>query len=57
MLIKDNPEQLIFVFNSDIICEYNLTKLIKHHKESGAEGTIYLTEVSDPTKFGVVVTD
>lgn len=34
-----------------------MNKLIEHHKNSGAEGTIYLTEVSDPSKFGVVVTD
>ena len=34
-----------------------MKKLIEHHKKSGAEGTIYLTEVSDPSKFGVVVTD
>ena len=57
LLLKDNTDELIFVFNSDIICEYNLEKLIEFHKAKGGEGSIYLTKVSDPSKYGVIVTN
>lgn len=45
------------MFLSDIICDFNLHKLINHHKNSGAEGTIYVTESEDPSKCGVVIID
>lgn len=48
---------MLFVFNTDIICEFHLEKLIEAHKAKGAEGTIYLTKVLEPSKYGVVVTD
>ena len=42
-ILKDNPEELFFVFNSDVICEFPLEELIRKHKEKKAEGTIFLT--------------
>jgi len=48
---------LCFVFNSDVICNYPLDKLIEFHKSHGKEGTIMVTEVQDPSKYGVVVAD
>lgn len=33
IILKDNPEELFFVFNSDVICEFPLDQLIKIHKE------------------------
>jgi len=51
-----NPKDMIFVFNSDVICEYPLKEMINQHVASGAEGTIMLTKVEDPSKYGVVVT-
>ena len=57
-LIKhDNPTGLFFVFNSDVICEYPLEKLVEFHKAHGKEGTIVVTSVEDPSKYGVVVGD
>jgi len=40
IICKDNEEQLFFVFNSDIICDFPLDKLIAFHKSHGKEGTI-----------------
>ena len=57
VILKDNHEGLFFVFNSDVICEYPLEQLIKFHKDHGQEGTIVVTEVEDPTKYGVVVSE
>lgn len=54
-IIKDNPSGLFFVFNSDVICDYPLTKFIEFHKAHGKEGTILATTVEDPSKYGVIV--
>jgi mannose-1-phosphate guanylyltransferase len=59
-LAQDNnlltEKDTFFVFNSDISCEFPLADLVKFHKESGAEGTIMLTKVDEPSKYGVVLT-
>ena len=57
LILNDNPTGLLFVFNSDVICHYPLDKMIDFHKSHGGEGTIMVTEVEDPTKYGVVVAD
>jgi len=57
ILKKDNSSGLFFVFNSDIICEYPLSKLVEFHKSHGKEGTIMVTSVEDPSKYGVVEAD
>lgn len=57
LILNDNPSGLLFVFNSDVICHYPLDKLIEFHKSHGGEGTIMVTEVKDPSKYGVVVAD
>jgi len=55
LILNDNPTGLLFVFNSDVICTYNLNNMIEFHKKHGKEGTIMVTPVEDPTKYGVVV--
>lgn len=57
LILKDNPTGLLFVFNSDVICHYPLDKMVEFHKSHGGEGTIMVTEVKDPSKYGVVVAD
>lgn len=52
---ENNTEGLFFVFNSDVICEYPLDQLIQYHKNHGKQGTIIVTQVKDPSKYGVVV--
>ncbi|TDH73989.1 hypothetical protein CCR75_003639 [Bremia lactucae] len=44
-----------FVFNSDVICEYRLQELLEYHQQHGAEGTILVTRVDEPSKYGVVL--
>ncbi|KAL4428697.1 hypothetical protein ABPG77_009803 [Micractinium sp. CCAP 211/92] len=46
-----------FVLNSDVVCEYPMKQLLEQHLRTGAEGTILVTKVSDPSKYGVVVMD
>ncbi|CAH8355682.1 unnamed protein product [Eruca vesicaria subsp. sativa] len=51
----DESGKPFFVLNSDVICEYPLLEMIKFHKNHGAEATIMVTKVNDPSKYGVVV--
>lgn len=44
-----------FVLNSDVICEYPFNNLVEFHKQHGQEGTIVVTKVEEPSKYGVVV--
>lgn len=55
-LRQGNKEGLFFTLNSDIICDFPLEKLLEVHKAKQAEGTLVLAEVSDPSRFGVIVT-
>ena len=45
------------IFNSDIITDIDLQKLINHHRNMRARVTIALTRVSNPTAYGLVETD
>ncbi|CAN8273406.1 unnamed protein product [Cochlearia groenlandica] len=53
----DESNQPFFVLNSDVICEYPLLEMIEFHKAHGAEASIMVTKVDDPSKYGVVVMD
>ena len=46
-----------FVLNSDVICTFPFASLLEYHKRHGAEGTIMVTQVEEPSKYGVVVSD
>lgn len=46
-----------FVLNSDVICEFPFEDMIKFHKAHQCEGTIVVTKVEEPSKYGVVVYD
>lgn len=43
------------MLNSDVTCEYPFQKLAEFHKAHGEEGTIVVTKVEEPSKYGVVV--
>ncbi|EIE85443.1 hypothetical protein G6F46_010206 [Rhizopus delemar] len=53
ILAKDDSP--FFVLNSDVICDYPFEQLRDFHLAHGAEGTIAVTKVDDPSKYGVVV--
>jgi mannose-1-phosphate guanylyltransferase len=48
----DSP---FFVLNADVTCEYPFAQLAEFHKQHGEEGTIVVTKVEEPSKYGVVV--
>lgn len=46
-----------FVLNSDVICNFPFKNMVDFHKSHGKEGTIVVTKVDEPSKYGVVVYD
>ena len=55
ILREGNESGLFFVFNSDVICEYPLNQLVDFHRSHGKQGTIVVTRVEEPSRYGVVV--
>jgi mannose-1-phosphate guanylyltransferase len=54
--ILGKDDEPFFVLNSDVICEFPFQDLIDFHNAHGGEGTILVTKVDEPSKYGVVVT-
>lgn len=45
------------VANGDVLTGLDIARVVDFHRESGAEGTLHLVPVDDPSQFGVVETD
>jgi len=52
----DGIEERVIVCNGDVLTTLDLTAMLAFHEERGAEATIALTRVDDPSAFGVVPT-
>jgi mannose-1-phosphate guanylyltransferase len=50
-------DERFLVVNGDVMTDIDLGALVAFHDDRGAEGTISLTRVHDPSHFGVVPTD
>jgi len=53
--ILNKSTEPFFVLNSDIICDFPFKELEQFHRCHGKEGTIVVTKVEEPSKYGVVV--
>jgi len=51
----NSDDKVFFVLNSDVICDYPFKELLQFHRAHSKEGTIVVTKVDDPSKYGVVV--
>ncbi|TPP64668.1 Mannose-1-phosphate guanyltransferase beta [Fasciola gigantica] len=51
----DSDNESFLVLNSDIICRYPFKKMIEFHLSHGHEGTMVVTKVEEPSKYGAVV--
>jgi mannose-1-phosphate guanylyltransferase len=49
--------ETLVVVNGDVLTGLDVTALVRFHQDHGAEATIALTPVEDPSRFGVVPTD
>lgn len=50
-----NDGKPFFVLNSDVICNFPFKDMLEFHLKHGCEGTIMVTKVEEPSKYGVVV--
>lgn len=50
-------DETTVVLNGDILTNLIIAKVIKQHRETGADATICLTPVEDPSAYGLVETD
>jgi len=53
-ILASNDEPF-FVLNADVICDFPFKKMVQFHMNHGREGTIVVTKVDEPSKYGVVV--
>ena len=54
---KLHESEYFFVLNSDVICTYPLKQMAKFHETTHAEATVLLTEVEEPSRYGVAILD
>ena len=50
-------EETFLVLNGDVLTDLAVDELVLFHRASGAEATVSLTPVDDPSRYGVVPTD
>ena len=53
----DRSSEPFFVLNGDVVTDADPAALLAEHRAKGAEGTITLTSVKDPSRYGVVPLD
>ncbi|HTU73481.1 MAG TPA: NDP-sugar synthase [Trebonia sp.] len=56
-LLRSGPDAPVVVLNGDILSGHDLTVQLGLHRECDAAVTLHLTEVDDPSRYGVVPTD
>lgn len=55
--LVENETDPFFVLNSDVICNFPFVSLLAFHRKHGREGTIVVTKVEEPSKYGVILYD
>jgi len=50
-------DDTFFVVNGDVLTDLDVRRLLEFHRAHGAEATIHLTPVEDPSSFGVAALD
>jgi mannose-1-phosphate guanylyltransferase len=50
-------DETFLVVNGDVLNDFDVRTLLELHRARGAEGTIHLTPVDDPSRYGVVPTE
>uniref|UniRef100_A0A8D2PXW5 mannose-1-phosphate guanylyltransferase n=1 Tax=Zosterops lateralis melanops TaxID=1220523 RepID=A0A8D2PXW5_ZOSLA len=53
--LQEGDGEPFFVLNSDVICEFPFAALARFHRQHGGEGSLVVTRVEEPAKYGVVV--
>lgn len=56
-LAEDKLTERFVVVSGDALTDANLGKAVEFHEKNGAEATLVLQQVDDPSEFGIVVVD
>ena len=56
-IIENFLDDTFIVGSADVLADFNISNALQNHKDSGNIATIILTEVDDPTQFGIVETE
>jgi mannose-1-phosphate guanylyltransferase len=56
-MLAGYASETVVVVNGDVLTDLDIDTLVARHASTGAEATIHLTPVDDPSAFGVVPTD
>jgi mannose-1-phosphate guanylyltransferase/phosphomannomutase len=56
-LAEDKLTERFIVVSGDALTDADLSKAVEFHEKNGAEATLVLQEVDDPSEFGIVVVD
>lgn len=54
---ESGVDNTFLVLNGDVLTDIDLSALVALHRRRGGEGTIALTQVDDPSRYGVVPID
>ena len=52
----EDSQGTFLVANGDVITDLDVSEMLRLHRSAGAEATVHLIEVEDPSRYGVVVT-
>lgn len=55
--LESGPDDPVLVFNGDVLSGLDIAGLVRSHRDTGSEVTLYLTPVEDPRAYGLVPTD
>jgi mannose-1-phosphate guanylyltransferase len=55
--LAGDVDETFVVVNGDVLTDLDVAGLVQFHRERGAEASIALTPVEDPSRYGVVPTD
>lgn len=55
--LRDSLKGTFLIISGDALCDFDLNRAVKFHKEKGSLATLVLTQVQNPLEFGVVITD
>ena len=55
--LDSGSEDPVLIFNGDVLSGLDIDGLVRHHRETASDVTLYLTRVEDPRAYGLVPTD
>lgn len=55
--LESGSDDPVLIFNGDVLSGLDIAGLVRHHRDSRSDVTLYLTPVEDPRAYGLVPTD